>query len=288
MVQQYLRSYNLFINPVGENAPREISKLKIEFEIIKSTIKYPNTAMITITNPNQNTIAALSEKDTEVTLNVGYGTELSLIFFGKIVNVINTATSIERTVTIYARDGIQDWETAVFNKTFESTVSPKEVFDEVVKSFKEVFVAGTVELPKSFDNLRGMTLSGATKDVMQKILDKFNLNWSIQDNQLIVRDELQKFETQNAVVISPETGMINSPAVTEVGADVTTLLNPQLLPYKVFNITSSNAEVTFGNLLFREVPRTSGEGYYWIREVKFTGNSRQGDWHSEVIGVNLP
>ena len=288
MTLQFLRNYSLVIDQT-DGSSRTITDLKIEFEIIKSTIKYPNTAMITITNPNKDTIAALAEKDARVTLNVGYQNNLAFIFSGDVVNSINTATSIERLSTVYARDGMQDWKTAVFSKTFEQTVSPNEVLDEVIKSFSSLTIASSVELPKSFDNLRGMTLSGATKDVLQKVLDKFNLNWSIQDNQIVIVDESKGFVADSeAVVISPETGMINSPSVTEVGADVKTLLNPKLLPYKVFNITSSNAEVTFGNLLFREVPRTSGEGFYWIREVKFTGNSRQGDWHSEVIGVNLP
>ena len=77
---------------------------------------------------------------------------------------------------------------------------------------------------------------------------------------------------------------ITREGVTEIGADVTTLLNPSLLPNRAFLIESVNADVTIGNLFFRNIKRTTAEGLYKIQEVVFKGDSRDGDWLSSVKG----
>ena len=78
--------------------------------------------------------------------------------------------------------------------------------------------------------------------------------------------------------------MLGTPTVTEIGADVRTLLNPRLLPNRAFQIESINTDIQLGNLFFRDIKRTSAEGTYKIQEVKFSGDSRDGEWVSEVKG----
>ena len=94
----------------------------------------------------------------------------------------------------------------------------------------------------------------------------------------------EPLQGSEAVLISAVTGMINSPIVTEIGADVTTLLNPNLIPNSAFIIESVNADIQLGNLFFRDVKRTTAEGLYKVQEVTFKGDSREGEWVSTVKG----
>jgi len=91
-------------------------------------------------------------------------------------------------------------------------------------------------------------------------------------------------EGDEAVLVNAATGMLGSPTVTEIGADVMTLLNPRMLPNKAFKIESVNTDIQLGNLFFRNVKRTNAEGTYKIQEVTFKGDSREGEWTSAVKG----
>jgi len=139
-------------------------------------------------------------------------------------------------------------------------------------------------LPQVADKMRGQVLSGSSKDIMDNFAEEYGFSWSIQDGEIIITPEQEPLEGDEAVLVTAATGMIGSPTITEIGVDVTTLLNPRLLPNRGFIIESINAEVTIGNLFFRNVKRTTAEGFYKIQEVVFRGDSRDGDWLSSVKG----
>lgn len=286
VARQYKRAYNLTILPTDGEA-RIIKDLRINFEITKSIISFPNLCKLVIYNPNRDTLSSLQKKFTKITLNAGYEGNIRLLFKGEIRNVFQSKIGVDRLITIYAGDGERDWQNATFNKTFSETVAVNIAIEEVIKSFKEV-TRGTIEgLPQTADKLLGQTLSGSSKDILDQFADEYGFDWSIQDGELIITPIDSPLEGDEAVLINAVTGMLGSPTVTEIGADVTTLLNPNLLPNRAFKIESINADVQLGNLFFRNVKRTSAEGTYKIQEVMFKGDSREGDWSSSVKGKIL-
>ncbi len=286
MGRQYKRSYDLTIIPEDGNA-RVVKDLRVNFEITKSILSYPNVCRLTIYNPNQETLSAIQKKYTKIVLNAGYEGDVRLLFKGEIRNVLQSRNGVDRLVTLYAGDGEKDWQNATFNRTFSENVTIQSAVSEVLKTFKDVTV-GTVEgVPQVADKLLGQSISGASKDILDMFAEEYGFNWSIQDGEVIIVPEDQALDTNEAVLVTATTGMIGTPIVTEIGADVTTLLDPRLLPNKAFKIESVNSEVQLGNLFFREARRTSAEGTYKIQEVTFKGDSREGDWTSSVKGVIL-
>ena len=154
----------------------------------------------------------------------------------------------------------------------------------MLKSFEEVSL-GTIEgLPQGADKLRGQTLSGSSKDIMDEFANEYGFDWSIQDGEVIITPIESPLQNNEAVLLTATTGMLGSPTVTEIGANVVSLLNPNLLPNRAFKIESVNADIQLGNLFFRDVKRTSAEGTYKIQEVIFKGDSREGEWTSSVKG----
>ena len=283
MARQYKRVYELTVIPPGGEA-RIIRGLRVNFEITKSILSFPNLARITLYNPNQDTLSALEEKYTRIVLNAGYEGDLRLLFKGDVRNVFQTKTGRDRLLTIYSGDGEKSWQNATFNKTLSESLSVSSAIQEVLKTFSDVNIGTLQGLPQVADKMRGQVLSGSSKDIMDNFAEEYGFSWSIQDGEIIITPEQEPLEGDEAVLVTAATGMIGSPTVTEIGADVTTLLNPRLLPNRAFFIESLNAEVTIGNLFFRNVKRTSAEGLYKIQEVVFRGDSRDGDWLSSVKG----
>lgn len=283
MARQYKRAYDLTIIPTdGES--RVIKDLRVNFEITKSVLSFPNLCKIVIYNPNEDTLSALQKKFTKIIINAGYEGDLRLLFKGEIRNVFQAKNGTDRLITVYAGDGEKDWQNATFNKTFTENVSISSAIEEVLKSFEEVTVGVVNGLPQVADKLRGQTLSGSSKDILDQFSDEYGFTWSIQDGEVIITPVESPLEGDEAVLVSSATGMLGSPTVTEIGADVTTLLNPRMLPNKAFKIESVNADIQLGNLFFRNIKRTSAEGTYKIQEVTFKGDSREGEWTSSVKG----
>ena len=286
MSRQYKRAYELTIIP-DDGDVKVIRDLRINFEVTKSVLSFPNLAKIIITNPNQDTISLLQKKFTKITLNAGYEGNIALIFKGQLRNAFQGKQSTDKTITIYAGDGEKDWQNASFNKTFTENVTISTAIQEVLKTFKEATVGALEGIPEIADKLRGQTLSGSSKDILDQFAEEYGFNWSIQDGEVIITPIEQPLEGNEAVLITAATGMIGSPTITEIGADVSSLLNPKLLPNKAFRIESVAADVQLGNLFFRDVKKTTAEGNYKIQEVTFKGDSRDGDWISSVKGITL-
>lgn len=283
VARQYKRAYDITIIPADGEA-RVITDLRINFEITKSILSFPNLCRLNIYNPNEDTLAALQKKFTKIVLNAGYEGDVRLLFKGEVRNVFQNRAGVDSLITVYAGDGERDWQNATFNKTFTENVTISSAIEEVLKTFEDVTVGVVNGLPQVADKLRGQTLSGSSKDILDQFADEYGFDWSIQDGEVIITPFESPLEGDEAVLVNAATGMIGSPTVTEIGADVSTLLNPRLLPNKAFKIESVNADIQLGNLFFRNIKRTTAEGTYKIQEVTFKGDSIEGDWVSSVKG----
>lgn len=283
VARQYKRAYDLTIIPTDGEA-RVIKDLRINFEITKSILSFPNLCRLNIYNPNEDTLAALQKKFTKIVLNAGYEGDVRLLFKGEVRNVFQNRAGVDSLITVYAGDGERDWQNATFNKTFTENVTISSAIEEVLKTFEDVTVGVVNGLPQVADKLRGQTLSGSSKDILDQFADEYGFDWSIQDGEVIITPVESPLEGDEAVLVNAATGMLGSPTVTEIGADVSTLLNPRLLPNKAFKIESVNVDIQLGNLFFRNIKRTTAEGTYKIQEVTFKGDSREGDWVSSVKG----
>ena len=283
MPRQYNRKYQLTITQADGTA-RVIEDLRVTFEITKSILSFPNLCKLVIYNPNEDTLSALQTKFTKISINAGYEGNVKLLFKGEVRNVSQSKVSVDRMLTVYAGDGERDWQNATFNKTFTENVTISKAIEDVLSSFKEVTIGVIDGIPNIADKLRGQTLSGSSKDILDGFASEYGFDWSIQNGEVIIAPVESPLQGDEAVLVNSATGMVGSPTLTEIGADVTTLLNPALLPNKAFKIESLNADIQMGNLFFRNINRTSAEGLYKIQEVTFKGDSREGDWVSSVKG----
>lgn len=283
MSRQYNRRYALTISTL-DGVTKVISGLRVQFTITKSLLSFPNLAEIRLYNANADTLSKLQQKYTKISLSAGYGDDIKVLFIGEVRNVFQSREGTEKIMTIYSGDGQRDWDNATFNGTFSENVSLKTAVNEILKTFQGLDIGSLEGVPDVIDKLLGQSLSGSSQKLMDGYADEYGFSWSIQDGEIVIINDEQVLTDTEAVLITAASGMIGSPTLTFIGADVVTLLNPRLLPNRAFRIDSVNFDVAIGNLFFINPPRTEVVGFYKIQEVVFKGDTRGGDWLSELKG----
>ena len=286
MGRQFKRIYELVITP-EEGEERTITGLRINFDITKNVLSLPNVCRITIANANNDTLSTLQKKYTRITLRAGYDGNIALLFKGDVRNVFQSKPANERLLTVFAADGEKSYQNAIFNKSFSPNIAVGTALEEIMKTFEGVTIGSFQDLPSVADKLRGQSLSGSSKDLMDEFANEYKFDWSIQDGESVIISKDKILNIDEAVVLTSATGMIGSPIITEIGANVIALLNPLLLPNTAFRIESILADSQVKDLNTKRAKRTTAEGLYKIQEVKFKGDSREGDWIALLKGKTL-
>lgn len=279
---QYLRTYEFSI--FNEGIERKITGLKIVFKVTKSLQSFPNLAEIKIYNTNKDTQALFKKRLTKIKLQVGYGLNKGLIFIGEIKNIERSRQGTDHILTVFAGDGQKDWEQAFYNKTLQSNVTLLGTVKDIASTFITTVVGELKGLSVPPNKLRGQTLSGPSKGLLDTLAEDYGFKWSIQDGAMTTIPEDEVSEIVTAQLVNNATGMIGEPTVTDRGANVRTLLNPALTPNSVFKIESSGAKVEVGGKFFRRVPRTQATGLYKIFEVIHEGDTHGKTWYSNLKG----
>jgi len=285
MSRQFKRAYELkLINTDGRVI---ISKdLRVNFEITKDLFGYPYLARISVYNFSLERVNEISEEFTNVEFKAGYADSIVTIFKGDIRNIVNRRDGVDTITEFYAGDGERVTRESYFSRTYSGGTPLKQVVNDLASNFNipKAQLDGLDSVRKS---LKGLSFSGPTKEILNKLSDDYGFYWSIQDGQFVTQDR-DKADLENEVtVVTRSTGMIGSPSVTEIGADVRILLNPDIQPYRAFKIETPNFEVNVGNLFFRKQIPTLGEGLFRVNKVVHSGDTRGTDWFSSITGRRL-
>ena len=268
---------------------KSITDLRIVFDITKSNRSYPNIAKIDIYNPNDETVSMITSDDPLIILKAGYEGNQGILFRGKQRNVFDNRLAEDRILTIYAADGYRDWDSAIYNKTLSENLKIKDIVLELFQTLTgsgEVTIGSIEGLEQPADKLRGQTLSGSSKDILDLLAEDYNFKWSIQDGEIILTEEYNAIDYLESVLLNQNTGLIGSPTVTEIGAEAVSLINPNLLPGRLFTIESRSSQLALSNLQFRNVRRSSANGTYRAYEVSFKGDTHSNQWFSLVKGIS--
>ncbi len=283
MPLQYLRDYELIVGE-GERGLL-ITDLRIKFEVTKDLTSYPNLAQIQVYNLSKDSRARVEKDFTQCIFNAGYETGKKLLFKGQIRNVTHLKQGVDTITTIFAYDGSRDFDTAKTNITFKEGTNTKQIVEHVVSTFKETTKGVIQGLDNLKDKLSGVSLSGSSKDILDELGQENNFEWSINDGALNIIPKNQAID--RTIVITSATGMIGSPTITEIGADVTTLLNPEYIPNAKIKIESLTQAVALGDLNFRDINQTLGEGLYKIQKVTHVGDTHDTQWQSTLVGIRI-
>lgn len=276
-----------------------IDQLKISFQVSKNLHGTPNSSIIKIYNLNPNNQTLIQKEYTDIILNCGYQNNVKLIFRGNIQHVFKYRDKTDFVTEVEAADGDDDYRNAQLNVTLAAGTSRKDVVRAAVGSFNST-IEGYSDLD-DFTHVRGVVLSGNTRDILGDLAKDSGSHWSIQDGQLQVVKTSKTLPDQ-AIVINSDTGMLDVPEISDKGIEVKCQLNPDIkvngkikLNNNDIRIREKKASLLSGSSQrlqkSQQTPvRLDPDGIYKVIRLQHRGGNRETDWLTDVvcIGLNQP
>lgn len=266
--------------------------LQITFTVEKTIRHTPNTADVTIYNlaPDDEHLC-LKEYD-EVIINAGYARSMPKpgealdpskyavfqVFRGALKHAVANWEKGDRKVTIQAADGIKDYKHAILNTFIEAGRTDADVVAAALQAMPNTR-RGHIQT-SSRKLLRHKVLSGPAIDALHKAAANNDAHWSIQDGALQVIKSTGVLPTE-AVVMNYESGLLESPALSDKGIEVRSLLNPLVsingrlllnngdIQIKSFQLYANGPKATEKKLV-----RLAEDGVYKVYSLRHDGDSR--------------
>jgi len=267
------RAGSIVINP-GDLSDHEIT---IEFNIVKDISSNQNSADIRIYNLAEQTRRALGRELDHVTLEAGYmppegGNNVGVIFRGQLRDVEHSREEAGFLTQLSCGDGDKAFRKATISKTYPKGADVKDVVEDIYKELeKEGVTRGEMKFPQDLEPFkRPYTVCGTCKDELDTLGRGKDFYWSVQNETMEVIPG-NSF-VGGIVLLSPETGLIETPKLTDNGVKVRALLNPEIRPNRRIRIQSETLEMNAEN------------GEYRISECIYTGDNRDGDFTVTITG----
>lgn len=271
-----------------------VQSLRIDFEITKHVEATPNEGVIKIYNllpDNENKIK--NEYD-EVLVNAGYQDSVRLIFRGNIKHVFRYRKGNDYITEIEAADGDADYRRAFMNEALAAGTTVNQLVDRAVSSFGTT-IKGHVQVT-NHKHIRGIVVSGNTRDVLTNVARKSGANWSIQDGQLHIV-KVDSVLPDEAIVVNIHTGLLTTPEVSDKGIKVKCLLNPQIRVNGTIKLDNNNIKLRIrkqhhlGKNVTKKTQtgpvRLDPDGLYKVIWMEHSGDTRGNDWTTEMVCIGL-
>ena len=133
---------------------------------------------------------------------------------------------------------------------------------------------------------RGKVMYGNARDYIQAVANTNNLNWSIQDEQIVLLPESTYLPTQ-AVILTSKTGMIGTPQQTIEGVMAKCLLNPKIKCHTRVQIDNKSVQkfkidFTTAGSPANTPASLANDGMYYVWVAEHIGDTRGTDWYTSM------
>lgn len=272
------RKVRVTFGPRTEKRATQIDELFMQFDIKKSLEAEPSSGTIEITNMAPSSRAVLEQKDVWLRLQAGYNNasgapNLGNLFLGRIKKSATERHGKDAVTSIEVVDGIDQWQTANISRTLAPGSTTKQLFEALASEFG--LGIGSVKGITEQIYQQGVTVFGPIRLFMDDLMKKMNLEWSIVDNNLVVLARNVASE-KTAIVISPNTGLIESPIPRE--DDKT---GGKFVEFKCLIRPGMNPGVA----VKLESKRTTG--FFKLRRIHYKGDNRKGPFEASCEAIEL-
>jgi hypothetical protein len=244
---------------------------RIVFEITKTDTREPNTAKIEIYNLANTTASKIGKRDDIVILEAGYGDVIDRLYVGDITRTEIKRQGVNRITTIECGTAANAMRTKKMNEGFAAGTKTKDIFAKAAESLG--LPLGDIEgIDEDEDEaVNGFSASGLVANTLDKIVGKSGAQWSVQDGALTVQSANPTIKT--AVLLTPQSGLIGAPEITDTGIKFKSLLISKIAPTRFVQIESENMS-----------------GFFLVKKCVYRGDTRGGGsaftTEGEAIAVN--
>lgn len=263
MTEQYGRKYSVQIDDIFFDG------LDIEFNVVKTLKKEPNTLVLKIYNLEEEKRRAIEEKKNPIVqLSAGYEDNIAVIFLGDVRDAGSAFEVPDWVTTLESGDGERATRFDRVNRAFRAGTSLETILRETAKAMNigegnlnRIIKKGRL-IEAAAETNNGMVVSGSASREMDRLVRSAGLEWSIQDNTFQVL-EAGKTLPGEAVVLTPNTGLIGSPTIDNDGIlQFTALLNPEIIPGRQLQVKSLLIDSRFR-----------------VERAEYTGTVDGNDWY---------
>ena len=278
----------------------DVSNLDLEFRVKRDLKQTPNSCLLSIWNLSKDHRSQLLKRNrpndqtklvgVPVKIEAGYINNTSVIFTGDLSEVSSVLDDTDWKTNLSSEDGGRALREARINQSFGKGMPISQVVTQIINEMK-VGVGNALKevsnkvLGKSVGEttVHTLTVSGSASKHFDRIMQSAGLTWSIQNGVLQVLGPNGSLE-QEAVLISPSTGLIGSPessidsTVTQGNAAAgSTSTHPGVIKMKTLLIPGlvPGRKITLQSAAFN--------GGYVITEVEYIGQSWSNQWECNLI-----
>lgn len=220
----------------------DVSGFDIDFTIEKTLKPEPNTCDIKVYNLSEVNRKILSGSKLTVKLEAGYKGATSLLYFGEVRAAWTDRQGPDFITHLESGDGEKEIAKSRINVARGAKVPIFSALSSIVEAIGvgqgNVGAIESVLLSRGIASINGGSLTGSAASRLTDLCRSAGLEWSIQNGAIQILDIGKTISTQ-ALTISSDTGMIESPTVDSGGIlSVTTLIIPGLQPGVLVNMDS--------------------------------------------------
>ena len=250
------------------------SRICVQFDVEKTRSSEPNHAVITVMNLSQDTRNRFGTEFNRIRLEAGYGPNgidrSDIIFDGNIRRFYHGRDGADIVTTIIAGDGDLDYRNATVNRTFPAGSSYSEIVEYIRSRMPNIGRGNLDGVAKMGSVDKAYTLTGWAVKYLDEIARKFDTRWSIQNGLMEIIDNDSSIN-RSVPIITPNTGLIGIPVVTEHGVNFTSLLIPAIRPNTFVELESRTRDNSDEKALKTE--SDAGAGVYRVNNVRFSGSN---------------
>lgn len=199
---------------------------------------------------------------------------VGVIFDGHIRDVAHKRDQTDIITTIECGDGDKGVRQGAISKSYPAGTKPKKIIEDILKQMPDVEQGSWEKIDELEEIKRPWVACGSCRRELDKLGRTHNFYWSIQDGALEIIPGDGYID--DVVVISPKTGMIGVPTLTDNGIRVECLLNPQLRCNRVVEVRSETLEMN------------GKDSRYRISGLTFSGDNGEsteaGDFTASIVG----
>lgn len=250
------------------------SGLRVAFSIERTLKPEPNRASIRVWNLNEISRRALEQMQlVPVQIEAGYQ-QPSLLFLGNLREAHSVTEGADIVTELTSGDGERSYQ----QSRASITVPKGTPIRTVVEQLAALLLVPPGNLPAlgyqyiggSAVFTNGMVISGNAAWELTQLLAACGKEWSIQNGLVQVLDRQQALAGQ-AILLSAETGMIGSPAVTSKGElSAQMLLAPDVAPGRLLVLKGKHAT-----------------GNFRIEKCIYSGDTHGAEWTIDITAKRL-
>ncbi len=286
MAKLFGRKWSVQIDRTTYNA------FDMSFSVVKTTKAEPNTCELRLFNLNADARGALEgtplvpiaqksgpakhqHKGIPVRISAGYEDADCVIWQGDLRTVQSTHDGTDWVTELGSGDGEEAYQRSRVNLSFGRRTPIQSVFQALAKSIGLGVGNLAVYLPRLALSAtarqlsqQGIVISGSAADNLTYLTHSVGLEWSIQSGVLQFSERGLPVLGQ-AVLVSPSSGMVGSPAIDNEGVlTVKMFMIPNVVPASVIVVASSRINGNFRIEKATYEGDTSGQPWYITCECK--------------------